>query len=212
MAVSPGSRRTWTSHSEDHSERAERARQQFGEVVPVLLLAAARARSHDPAVAEGGGDPDDLVGDCPETVAERSGVAGRDHAADGRCRTLPQPKLWIHGEHQPASAQDRLCADQRRAGVERRDDAVVVDDDAVEMSRQKTQRMGWGGPAPAELRTAADNADCAHLCRRARERGGCLAEAARHDGLTHRRDTARNVIATAIPARPRDPGKAPVMP
>ena len=86
--------------------------------------------------------------DRPETVAERSRVPGRDHAPDGRCRPLPQAKLRIHREHQPASAKDRLCADQWRAGVERRRDAVVVDDDAVQMRRQKTQRMGRGGCRP----------------------------------------------------------------
>ncbi len=171
-------------------------------------MIGAWTRAQQLTVAERCGDAQDLLGEWPVAVAERSRIGRGDHAADGCDGLRSETELGIHGEHHAAAREHALGANQRCSGVDRGRDTALVDDHTAQMTCVQLQRTSRRTAAPGELGRPADDAHGTPLRDRAGKRRGGLAEAARDDGFAHCGCTTRSVIVAAIPARPRDPGKA----
>ena len=84
-------------HLQDQAERAERRREQLGEVIPGDVLDHLAARPRDGAVGERHGHADDQVARGPVAVAKRAGVAARHDAADRRRAVRSERR--IEGQH-----------------------------------------------------------------------------------------------------------------
>ena len=164
VAVAGATRVQAHGHLEDGAERAVGPGEQLGQVVPghVLdhLAAALRAR----AVGERDAHADHEVAHAAVAGAERPGVGGGHHAADGGAAVG-----WVEGEHLARLGERALSLGQRDARLEHGGQvARVVLDDPVEARRgQLDFGLERRDPGPRQL-----GAGAAHTHRPALGRGG----------------------------------------
>ncbi len=67
-----------------------------------------------------GSDAEDLLGEWPVAVAERSRIGRGNHAADGCDGLRSETELGIDGQHHAAAREHSLGTNQRCSGVDRR--------------------------------------------------------------------------------------------
>ena len=133
-------------HTENQSERAERACEELAEVVAGHVLDHLPARFRDRAVGECHRDPDHEVARRPVAVAKRPGVSGRDDPPDRR--SVPAPERWVECEHLARLGEHVLDVLEPCARLEDgRQVAGIVLADRRERGRRDVQ-IGAGCPTP----------------------------------------------------------------
>jgi hypothetical protein len=110
--------------ADDQPQRPERPREQLGEVVARDVLDHLAARAGERPVRQRDRRADDEVAHAPVAVAQRAGVAGRDHAADRGRRAVPE--RGVDREHLPVLGERGLRLGQRHAGLQHRGEVAHV--------------------------------------------------------------------------------------
>ena len=156
--VEPGQRVQAHRHRGDQAERPVGAGEQLREVVARDVLDHLPARLGDGAVAEDHGHADHEVAHAAVAVAQRAGVRGGDHPADGRA--VGGAERRVEREHLALGGERGLRVREPHAGAEHgREVADVVLGDLVERARLEVDRAVGIGAAPSQLRAAADRPD-----------------------------------------------------
>ena len=183
-------------HRHDQPERPVGAREQLGEVVARDVLDHLAAGLGEAAVRERERDADDQIAHAAVAVAQRAGVAGRDHAADGR--RVARPQRRVEREHLALRGEGGLRLAQRHARLQHRGQiADVVLEDLRHPAGLELDRDGLADPAPVELRAAAAHAHgLARLAERAQQLGGLLRRAGALGGHSQLVATPQNLSAS----------------
>jgi hypothetical protein len=178
-------------HRGDVAERPVGAGEELGEVVTGDVLDHLSAGARHRAVGEHDRDAHDQVAHAAVTVAQRTGVGGRDEAADRG--GVAGAERRVEREHLAGRRERRLRLGHGHARLEdRREVALVVLEDPRHAGRGDLDLRGAAHAAPPEFGAAAADAQrVAGVAERAQQLR-CLGHGAGALGPRARRHPVQN--------------------